>query len=93
MNNSMVVEGSVNFAALAVDTAAYFEGLPCGEMSTKLSNCGLEVTLDTEDHMKAKIVYTDGFPDRQTINLVYWKPGCSESIKDVQFTQEWKLLE
>ena len=93
MNNSMTTEGSVSFATLDMDTAAYLEGLPCGEMSTELKECGLEVTLDLEDHMTAHIKYTDGFPDQQTINLVCWNPGCSDSLTEVQFTQEWELLE
>ena len=76
MYNSMTVEGSVSFATLDVGTAAYLEGLPC-EMSTVVMECGLEVTLDLEDHLMAHIKYTDGFPDQQTINLTYWKPGCN----------------
>ena len=60
-----------------MDEAAYLEGLPGGEMSTGLKPCGLEVTLDLEDSLKAHIKYTDGFPDSQTINLTYWKPGCN----------------
>ena len=93
MNNSMVVEASVSFATLDTDTAAYIEGLPCGEMSTEILECGLEVTLDLEDHMTAHIKYTDGFPDHQTINCVCWKPGCSDSLTYVQFNREWQLLE
>ena len=62
MYNSMTVEGSVSFATLDVDTAAYIEGLPGGEISTGLKPCGLEVTLDLEDHLMAPIKYTDGFP-------------------------------
>lgn len=93
MNNSMVTRGSVSFNTLAVDTAAYFEGLPCGEMSTSILECNLIVELDTDDPMVAHFEYTDGFPDRQTLSLVYWKPGCSDSIADVQFTFEWELLE
>ena len=92
MNNSMVVEASVSFATLNMDTAAYI-GLPCGEMSTEILECGLEVTLDLEDHMTAHIKYTDGFPDHQTINLVCWNPGCTKSLTNVQFTQGWELLE
>ena len=45
-----------------MDEAAYLEGLPGGEMSTGLKPCGLEVTLDLEDHLMAHIKYTDGFP-------------------------------
>lgn len=93
MNNSMVVEASVSFATLDMGTAAYIEGLPCGEMSTEILECGLEVTLDLEDHMTAHIKYTDGFPDHQTINLVCWNPGCIKSLTNVQFTQGWELLE
>ena len=93
MYNSMTVEGSVSFTTLDVDTAAYIEGLPGGEMSTGLKPCGLEVTLDLEDHLMAHIKYTDGFPDQQTINLVCWKPGCTKSLTNVQFTQGWELLE
>ena len=74
MYNSMTVEGSVSFATLDVDTAAYIEGLPC-EMSTVVMECGLEVPLDLENNLVAHIKYTDGFPDQQTINLVCWKPG------------------
>ena len=92
MNNSMIIEGSVSFATLDMDTASYFEGLPC-EMSTEVMECGLEVTLDDVDSMKAHIKYTDGFPDQQTINLVCWNPGCTDSLTEVQFTQEWELLE
>ena len=93
MNNSMIIEGSVSFATLGMDEAAYLEGLPCGEMSTEVMECGLEVTLDDVDSMKAHIKYTDGFPDQQTINLVCWKPGCTKSLTNVQFTQGWELLE
>ena len=93
MNNSMITKGAVSFATLAMDTAAFFEGLPCGEMSASLLECNLLVELDEEDHMVAHIEYTDGFPDRQTLNLVYWKPGCSDSINEAQFTFEWQLLE
>ena len=93
MNNSMVVEGWVSFATLDMDTAAYIEGLFCWEMSTEILECGLEVTLDLEDHMTAHIEYTDGFPDQQTINLVCWKPGCPDSLTEVQFTEGWELLE
>ena len=93
MNNSMIIEGSVSFATLGMDEAAYLEGLPCGEMSTEVMECGLEVTLDLEDNMTAHIKYTDGFPDHQTINLVCWKPGCTKSLTNVQFTQGWELLE
>lgn len=93
MNNSMITKGTVSFATLRLDTAAYFTGLPCGEMSTEIKPCELNVELDTDDHMTARIEYIDGFPDRQTLNLVFWKPGCAESIMSVQFNQEWKLLE
>ena len=92
MNNSMIIEGSVSFATLDMDEAAYLEGLSCGEMSTGVMECGLEVTLDLEDHLMAHIKYTDGFPDQQTINLTYWKPGCTKSLTNVQFTQGWELL-
>ena len=96
MNNSMTVEGSVSFATLGMDTAAYLDGgLPGGEMSTDFSDCILEVTLDAEDPSLAHIKYTDGFPDQQTINLTYWKPGCPESslMYTQVFTQGWELLE
>lgn len=93
MNNSMTVEGTVSFRMVDMNTAAYIDGLPCGEMSTAILECGLEVTLDLEDHMTAHIKYTDGFPDHQTINLGYWKPGCSDSLTAVQFTKEGQLLE
>ena len=93
MYNSMTVEGSVSFATLDMGEAVYLEGLPGGEMSTGLKPCGLEVTLDAEDHLMAYIKYTDGFPDQQTINLVGWKPGCTKSLTNVQFTQGWELLE
>ena len=62
MYNSMTVEGSVSFATLDMGEAAYLEGLPGGEMSAGLKPCGLEVTLDLEDHLMAHIKYTDGFP-------------------------------
>ena len=93
MNNSLTTEGSVSFATLDMDTAAYIEGLPYGEMSTEILECWLEVTLDLEDHMTAHIKYTDGFPDQHTINLVCWNPGCIKSLTNVQFTQGWELLE
>lgn len=93
MNNSMVIEASISFAALDMGTAAYLEGLPGGEMSPEIRECGLEVTLDLEDHLLAHIKYTDGFPDHQTINLVCWNPGCTKSLTNVQFTQGWELLD
>ena len=55
--------------------------------------CGLGVPRGLEDHLMAHIKYTDGFPDQQTINLTYWKPGCTKSLTNVQFTQGWELLE
>ena len=79
-------------ATIDIGTATYLEGLAGGEMSTDIRDCGLEVTLDLEDPMIAYIKYTDGFPDHQTINLVHWNPGCSDSITGVQFTQDWELL-
>lgn len=93
MNNSMVIEASISFATLGMNTAAYLEGLPGGEMSTEIRECGLEVTLDVEDPMTAHIKYTDGFPDSQTISLAYWKPGCTKSLTNVQFTRECDLLD
>ena len=93
MNNSMIIKGSVSFATLTMDTAAFFEGLPCGDMTASILECNLAVELDMDDPMVAHIKYIDGFPDHQTLNLVYWKPGCSESITDVTFRFEWELLE
>ena len=48
---------------------------------------------DGDDPMTACIKYTDGFPDHQTINLVHWNPGCSDSLTGVQFNQEWELVD
>ena len=47
--------------------------------------CGLGVPRGLEDHLMAHIKYTDGFPDQQTINLTYWKPGCAKSLTNEQF--------